>query len=586
MQEFIKGYEDEPFGEQGLVIVKQLLDLAFPNQSLNEIVSSNELHELLTVAAAQYDFRKQPFFLAFMSFLLEKTPQELQKMDSSRLKKELTTLLTVETPIPTLELERSAYDLSGNPESASLARDMLEGALIGTTASLFGYLLIEDENRAGKFFRDLHSNCRLVASRVRRINTFIIFLKEFLSFKWRQVSITGSFPTLTELGVGDICQFVEEHPQDYLKNIQKKLFEKLENEFKTPIHSLITSCKVQASNREAQFDLEIELEFIQSEKLKAKVIRELEKLQSRLNAGKKVNPKEFDNIQENFMKEYNKIKQEISKEFLSFQKKVEGLLFQQPSWFKYHKSGSQWELESPQAVIDKLNEQLSIKTAFEAQKKSKSLQKAIAIFEQLGGIHFAMENIIAHYFYERVPSRLVKLIEIPAKRQKIKELKSLQEKRFNEGWEAISSFLVPYSDSIISGLLTIGISLIRDFYIKDNPVVLIDEEKPRNPRYLELLDIPKDLFDEIPPELLFGDEYFIFQMNDNRVKMGLHLKSFNGKGNDLFGLLVSSIALKNAQIYKKATKILGNFSGYVYSTAIGNMRVCPPALKSVDDLFM
>ncbi|MCK5611692.1 hypothetical protein KAR91_58015, partial [Candidatus Pacearchaeota archaeon] len=208
------------------------------------------------------------------------------------------------------------------------------------------------------------------------------------------------------------------------------------------------------------------------------------------------------------------------------------------------------------------------------------------IFEQLGGIHFAMENIIAHYFYERVPSRLVKLVETPAKRQKIKVLKFLQEKRYSEGLTAVRSFLVPYSETMVSGLLTVGFSVLRDFYIKDNPVVLIDEEKPKHPKFLDLLNFPKNFFEKNPPETLFGDEYFSFQINENQVKMGYHLKSLNGKGNDLFKLLVSSTALENAQIYKGATKILGNFCGYVYSTAIGNMRVCPPALKAVDDLFM
>jgi len=65
LQEFIRGYDDDPFGEQGLVIVKQLLDLAFPNQSLSEIISSEELLELLKVAGAEYYFRKKPLFMAF-----------------------------------------------------------------------------------------------------------------------------------------------------------------------------------------------------------------------------------------------------------------------------------------------------------------------------------------------------------------------------------------------------------------------------------------------------------------------------------------------------------------------------------------
>lgn len=586
LQEFIKGYSDEPFGEQGLVIVKQLLDLAFPNQSLNKVVKSSELLDLLTAAAAEYYFKKQPFFFAFMSFLLEKTPQELQKMDGSQLKEELATLFVEDTPLPTLEIERSAYDLSGNPESASLARDMLEGALISTTASLFGYILIEDKNRAGKFFRDLDRNCIFCAERIRITNPLIILLETMLSFKWQYFSAVGSLPTLEELGTDDVCGYVVDHPQDYLENIKTNFLKKLEVEFKSPLLSLINSCKNQAANSNFDFELEIEFDFLRSKKLKDKIIRNLEKMQSRLKAGKKIAPKDFDSIKENFIKEYSKLEQGFKKEFHNYVKKVEGLLTTVPPWFKYHKEQAHWKLESSKVVIEKLNSQLSIENAFQSTKKSKSLQKTIKIFEQLGGIHFALENIISHYFYERVPSRLVKLVETPAKRQKIKELKFLQEKRYNEGLKAVRTFLVPYSETIISGLLTVGINLLKESYIKESPVVLIDEEKYKHPKYLELLDIPKELFDDNSPESLFGDEYFSFQMTENMVKMGFQLKSLNGRGNDLFNLLVSSTSLENAQIYKSATKILGSFSGYVYSTAIGNMRVCPPALKAVEDLFI
>jgi len=34
LQEFLKGYDDDPFGEQGLVIVKQLIDIAIPEKNL------------------------------------------------------------------------------------------------------------------------------------------------------------------------------------------------------------------------------------------------------------------------------------------------------------------------------------------------------------------------------------------------------------------------------------------------------------------------------------------------------------------------------------------------------------------------
>ncbi len=586
LQEFIRGYDEEPFGEQGLVIVTQLLKKAFPNQPLKQILASEELCDLLNTALALYKFRNQPIFLAFMGFIMEKSQEELQEMDGSQLKKEMASLLDTKTSLSPLEIERSAYDLSGNPESASLARTLLEGALISTTASLFSYLLIEGENHAGKFFRDLDNTCRFIADRIRKINSIFIFIRELLNFKWRRVSIAGSLPTLKELGIEDICLYVEEHPHDYLEYVKEKFCAKLDAEFRNPLHFLIESCQVQIQNREDFPELEIELELLQTEKIKNKLIQDLKKLQSRFKAGKKVSIKEVEELKEDFSKDYEKLKEEISKEFSNFQKNLERLLSQEPPWFKFHKIDTKWELEASQMIFNELNEQLSITQAFRSQKKSRTLQKAVAIFEQLGGIHFAIENIIAHSFYECVPSRLVKLVETPAKRQKIKELKFLQEKRYNEGLESVKDFLVPYSETIISNLLTSGISVFENAYIKDNAFVCIDEEKPRHPRYLDLLDIPKEFFSDNPPESFFGDEYFIFQTNDRFVTLGFFLKSLHGRGNDLFKLLVSSTALKNAETYRSATKILGNFSGYVNSTAIGNFQVCPPALKAIDDLFM
>ena len=349
---------------------------------------------------------------------------------------------------------------------------------------------------------------------------------------------------------------------------------------------MIDECRNQAENQHTNFKLGIELEVLQSEKAKIKVIQDLEKLRSRLEAGRKVSAKEFDSIKANLLKDYKKLKQQTLKEFSKFLKNVDDQLSKEPPWFKFFKNGLEWEIETPQVVMNKLNERFSFKNAFQSQKKSKSFQKAIIIFDQLGSVQFALENIISHYFYERIPSRLVELLETPAKLQKIKEIKFLQEKRYNEGLEAVRSFLVPYSENMISSLLTYGISFLKESYIKDNPVVFIDEENPRHPNFLKLLDVPKDWFYEKSPEVFFGAEYFSFQMAENQVRMGFHLKPLDGKGNDLFKLLISSTALDNALIYKKATKILGTFSGYVYSTAIGNMRVCPPALKAVDDLFM
>ncbi|MFX0171184.1 MAG: hypothetical protein ACFE9L_04630 [Candidatus Hodarchaeota archaeon] len=197
-----------------------------------------------------------------------------------------------------------------------------------------------------------------------------------------------------------------------------------------------------------------------------------------------------------------------------------------------------------------------------------------------------MENIVAHYFYERVPSRLIKIIETPVERQKIKELKFLQEKRYLEGLNAVRELLIQFSETFLSDLMNKGFSLIKNIYLKENPIILIYEENVCNPCYLNLLEIPKEIFDDKSPELYFGKDYFIFRPNENSIRVGFHVKTLEGRGNDLYRLLVSSASLENAQIYKEATKIIGNFSGYVYSTAIGNMRVCPPALKAVNDLFM
>ncbi|MHA1225805.1 MAG: hypothetical protein ACTSPV_03605 [Candidatus Hodarchaeales archaeon] len=100
------------------------------------------------------------------------------------------------------------------------------------------------------------------------------------------------------------------------------------------------------------------------------------------------------------------------------------------------------------------------------------------------------------------------------------------------------------------------------------------------------MDINPDFMEGKNPKDLFGEEYFTFRTNEVSTNIGLNLSMFEGKGNDLFTLLVSTSSLENAAIYKKALKTLGSFAGYVYSTAIGNMRVCPPALKAVEDLFL
>jgi hypothetical protein len=215
---------------------------------------------------------------------------------------------------------------------------------------------------------------------------------------------------------------------------------------------------------------------------------------------------------------------------------------------------------------------------------SKTSKQAISIFKQLGGIHFAIEVIVAHYFYENVPFRLIKLVEAPAKTQKIKELKFLQEMRYNEGLDAVRDFLSLNSDKVISGIINKAFTLIKNSYMKENPPIFV-EENGRNPCYLNLIKLPKDLFGDTSAGRFLGTDHFIIQTKENTLAIGLSLK-LRGGGNDLFSLLISSACLESSEIYKKAIKVLGDFSGYVYSAAIGNMRICPPALKEVNDLFM
>lgn len=588
LQEFLKGYDDDPFGEQGLVIVKQLLDIAFPGKDLEQIIGSEELRNLLSNAAAQYNFRKQPLFLAFSNFLLEKSPEEIKKISGNQLKKELISLIDNDTdrPLPTLELERASYDLSGNPESAAFVRDSLEVALISTTASLFEYLLIGNEERPGKIFEGFDANIRRTADRLKKINPFYLFLKGLLAYKWHNVIINGCLPTLNDLGTDDICEFFENNPNAYLDKLKAKVLTKFDSEFKKPLQSLINSSQVYTEKNDSNFNLDQDAELIRDNRIKSKIVKDLKKIQAKVRSNKRVSVKEFDSLKEHLLKECSKIEKEFSKEFANFWRSTEGTLLNAPLWFKYTKKESSWELKPSQDVFMELDTKSSMKNAFEIHKQSKEWQKIIPIFEQLGGIHFAFENIIAHHFYDRVPSRLVKLVETPAKRQKIKVLKSLQEMRYKEGLRAVRTYLVKPSGILISNLLGVGLSIFKTSYILDNPTVSIAEEEIQNPRTLKLLDIPKELLEEQPPELFFGKEYFIFQTGEEVINLGFHLKKLNGKGNDLFGLLVSSTAYENAQIYKQATKVLGDYSGYVYSASHGNMKVCPPALKAVDDLFM
>ncbi|MHA1542686.1 MAG: hypothetical protein ACTSQH_06895, partial [Candidatus Hodarchaeales archaeon] len=121
LKEFISGYNNDPFGEQGLVITKQLLDLGFSRQPLESILGTNsqDIIKLLVEEEALFDFRKNPFFHAFLTFLMGETPESIKSLSGDQLKKELAGLVSKKRPLPSLEIDRVMYDLSGNPETAS-----------------------------------------------------------------------------------------------------------------------------------------------------------------------------------------------------------------------------------------------------------------------------------------------------------------------------------------------------------------------------------------------------------------------------------------------------------------------------------
>ncbi len=586
LKEFIEGYDAEPFGEQGLVIVKQLLDIAFPEIELEDIVVSEELRVLLHNAATQFEFRKQPFFLAFTSFLLDTNPEAIKKMSGTQLKQELATLLEGDRSLPSFELERSEYDLSGNPETAVLVKNALEGALIRTTTSLFSYLLIEGEGREGRLFRDLDAEIRKLADKLKIINPMAIFLTTLIDHKWKYVTLNGILPTSIEIDIDDIIKFFYENPSGYISLMSENFLGNLKRDGFTPIASLIESCQIKAANNDANFNLDIHSENPQFSKIKSRIFKELGKIQAKIVSQKKVNSKEFESLQDALNKEWSHLEKEIQREFQNFEKQCINSLHQQPPFFKYIKTDIDWILPPYTEIESILKKRLLLEVALKESPMRKDIQKAHQVFNELGGIEFAMENIIAHYFYERLPSRLVKQLEMPAKLQKIRVLKLLQEKRYNEGFDAISDFLMPYSNAIISQLLTIGLEIFKSQYFLTNPSILINEEDIQNIKFIKLLSLPKEIFDDLLPEKYFGNEYFTFQQHDEIFEVGFNLKSMNGKGTSLFELLVSSTAYDVAEIYKNSRRVLGNFSGYVYSTAIGNMQVCPPPLKLVDDLFM
>jgi len=587
LHEFLRNYNDEPFGEQALVITKQLLDIAFPEKLQFDKLDLTELESLLTEAEVESKVRKTAFFNSLVKFVHSNPPPTIRNKQPSLLQKELVQLMESDKEFPSFEISRATYDLSGNPESASFARTQLEGALISTTASLFCFLLIEEQGKSGKFFHDLNHNIHLIAEQLQRAYILIRFLKELNQYSWNYTPISGCLPSLEELKTKNICKYLEDNFQTYLEKFQEKVSNNFQKKYKEHILKMIDSSYEEMTKNRDKFPLDTEEETLSNlQKVKLKTINELVKIEQRLKNGKNISSKEFESLKNSFLKNCEKIERSIEKELSNFSSLIENKFNEEPKWFKYHKKSNSWELHSSEEIMKLLDSKLTIQNAFSKDKRTKELKQAISIFEQLGGIHFAMANIIAHDFYERLPSRLQKTIESPAKLVKNKEVKYLQEIRYNEGLEAVQAYLIPYSEKVISNLLNIGLELIKSYYILESPQISIDEENIRYPKYLDLLDLPRDFLGNKPPETFFESEDFTFRVRESSFNIGLNLNNFTGKGNDLFSLLVSSASLENAEIYKKATKILGKFTGYVYSTALGNMRVCPPALKAVDDLFL
>ncbi|MCK5345293.1 MAG: hypothetical protein KAR20_17910, partial [Candidatus Heimdallarchaeota archaeon] len=182
---------------------------------------------------------------------------------------------------------------------------------------------------------------------------------------------------------------------------------------------------------------------------------------------------------------------------------------------------------------------------------------------------------------------ILEIIENPLSRKERKpEISFLREKNYKEGTGSLREYFDSNSGLIVSTLLSQCLTMIKDSYFRIDPEVFMDDENLRSPNYLFLLELPRDLIEESNPVELFGEKHFIFQKTDQVVRIGFHLDKWKGRGNKLFDLLVSSSSLESAHYYKQATKILGHFSGFVYSAAVGNLHVCPRDLNQVSDLFL
>jgi len=588
LKEFISGYNNDPLGEQGLVITKQLLDLGFSKQPLESILGpgSEELIKILVEEETLFDFRKNPFFHAFLTFLTGETPESIKSLSGDQLKKELAGLVSRKRPLPTLEIDRVMYDLSGNPETASHAKKSLENALIKTTSALLSFLLIGNGSDTGKILNDLIFDIFQLSDRVKEINYFITFFKELLKYKWNLTVLNGCLPTLKQIKTTNICRLIQDDPKKYIQILEVNNKRKLDQELRFPLITKINACWEDLKKSSYDFEIDVQIEYPDHKAITKKVSKGLEKITSRSKSGKKVSEQDITNLKEIVQKEIIRREERINKEITGFIKLWKAKKIPEPPWFKYSNNGGDaWQVVDPKISLDSITETLTLSNYF--QKKGKSNKQIHALFKNLRGIHTAMEAISANHFYDKLPPDILEIIENPLTRKERRpEINFLREKHYKEGITSVRNLFTKSSGLIISTLLSDCLTIIKDNYFRVDPEVFMDDENLQSPNYLFLLELPRELIEESNPIELFGEKHFIFEKTDQLVRIGFHLDKWKGRGNKLFDLLVSSSSLESAHYYKQAAKILGHFSGYVYSAAVGNLQVCPPDLKRVNDLFL
>ncbi|MHA2237805.1 MAG: hypothetical protein ACXAB2_05500, partial [Candidatus Hodarchaeales archaeon] len=270
-----------------MVISKQLIDLAFPGVELKEIIKSDELIEMLLEEEAQYNFKRNPFFHAFVSFIGEKTPETIKSMSGNQLKKELAGLVSRRRPLPTFEIDRKVYDLSGNPETASHAKKSLENALIETTSSLFSYLLIGNEGIIGKFFLDLISKIQDIAIYIEQISYIQAFIQHLINYKWRDTILNGCLPTLTQLESVDLYNCLKSNPEKYISFLKENNNKKLKVNLEETLFSYIDKTWKLLRSKNPEINLEVDIDYPDHENLKKKVLNGLKKTLKKVQSNKK-----------------------------------------------------------------------------------------------------------------------------------------------------------------------------------------------------------------------------------------------------------------------------------------------------------